>query len=65
MSRISPAALTKEQLLDRWGASRAPFKKLEDEIEALKEEFERRGLRVVAGEIWGVAKSESTFALLE
>ena len=54
MSRISPAALTKEQLVDRWGALRAKAKKLEAEIEPLKEEFERRGLRVVAGETWGV-----------
>ena len=65
MSRISPAALTKEQLVDRWGASRAKAKKLEAEIERLKEEFERRGLRVVAGEAWGVARSESTFASLD
>ena len=65
MSRISPAALTKEQLVDRWGAARAKAKKLEAEIEPLKEEFERRGLSVVAGEAWGVARSESTFASLD
>ena len=65
MSRISPAALTKEQLVDRWGAARAKAKKLDAEIEPLKEEFERRGLSVVAGEAWGVARSESTFASLD
>ena len=65
MSRISPAALTKEQLVDRWGGLRSKLKKLEAEIEPLKEEFERRGLRVVAGESWGVARSESTFASLD
>ncbi len=65
MSRISPAALTKEQLVDRWGGLRARLKKLEADIEPLKEEFERRGLTVVAGETWGVARSESTFASLE
>ena len=65
MSRISPAARTKEQLVDRWGAARAKAKKLEAEIEPLKEEFERRGLSVVAGEAWGVARSESTFASLD
>jgi hypothetical protein len=53
MSRISPAALSKEQLVDRWGALRSRLKKLEAEIEPVKEEFERRGLTVVAGEIWG------------
>ena len=63
--RIFPAALTKEQLVDRWGAVRAKAKKLEAEIEPLKEEFERRGLSVVAGEAWGVARSESTFASLD
>ena len=65
MSRISPAALTKEQLVDRWGAARAKAKKLEAEIEPLKEEFERRGLSVVAGEAWGVARSESAFSSLD
>ena len=65
MSRISPAALTKEQLVDRWGSLRAKAKKLEAEIEPLKEEFERRGLSVVGGEAWGVARSESTFASLD
>ena len=65
MSRISPARLTKEQLVDRWGAARARAKKLEAEIEPLKEEFERRGLSIVAGEAWGVARSESTFASLD
>jgi hypothetical protein len=65
MSRISPAALTKEQLVDRWGGLRSKLKKLEAEIEPLKEEFERRGLSVVAGEAWGVARSESTFASLD
>jgi hypothetical protein len=65
MSRISPAAMTKEQLVDRWGAARAKAKKLEAEIEPLKEEFERRGLSVVAREAWGVARSESTFASLD
>ena len=65
MSRISPAALTKEQLVDRWGALRSRLKKLEAKVEPLKEEFERRGLRVVAGETWGVARSESTFASLD
>ena len=44
---------------------RAKAKKLEAEIEPLKEEFERRGLSVVAGEAWGVARSESTFASLD
>ena len=42
MSRISPAALTKEQLVDRWDAARAKAKKLKAEIGPLKEEFERR-----------------------
>ena len=65
MSRISPAALTREQLVDRWGALRSRLKKLEAEIEPLKEEFERRSLRVVVGETWGVARSESTFASLD
>ena len=65
MSRISPAALTKEQLVDRWGGLRSKLKKLEAEIEPLKEEFERRGLSVVAGEAWGVARSESSFASLD
>jgi hypothetical protein len=65
MSRISPAKLTKEQLVDRWGAARAKAKKLDAEIEPLKEEFERRGLSVVAGEAWGVARSESTFSSLD
>jgi len=62
MSRISPTALTKEQLVDRWGAARAKAKKLEAEIEPLKEEFERRGLSVVAGEAWGVASSLSDWS---
>jgi hypothetical protein len=53
MSRISPAALTKEQLVDRWGAARAKAKKLEAEIDPLKEEFERRGLSVIAGRSLG------------
>jgi hypothetical protein len=39
MSRISLAALTKEQLVDRWGAVRAKAKKLEAEIEPVKEVF--------------------------
>ena len=53
-------ALTKEQLVERWGAARAKAKKLEAEIEPLKEEFERRGLSVVAGEAWGVAKQPTS-----
>jgi hypothetical protein len=65
MSRISPAALTRERLVDRWGALRAKAKKLDAEIEPLKEEFERRGLHVVAAETLGVARSESTFASLD
>jgi hypothetical protein len=65
MSRISPTALTKEQVVDRWGAVRAKAKKLDAEIEPVKEEFERRGLSVVAGEAWGVARSESRFASLD
>ncbi len=40
------------------GARKA--KKLEAEIEPLKEEFERRGLSVVAGEAWGVAKQPTS-----
>ncbi len=65
MRRISPAALSKEKLVDHWGALRSKLKKLEADIEPLKGEFERRGLRVVAGEAWGVARSESTFASLD
>ncbi len=65
MSRISPAALANEQPVDRWGALRSRLKKLKAEIEPLKEEFERRGLRVVVGQTWGVARSESTFASLD
>ena len=65
MTRIFPATLTKKQLVDRWGALRSRLKKLDAEIEPLKEEFERRGLRVVAGETWGVARSESTFSSLD
>ncbi len=53
MRRISRAALSKEQLVDRWGGLRSKLKKLEAEIEPLKEEFERRGLSVVAGEAPG------------
>ena len=44
---------------------RAKAKELEATIEPLKEEFERRGMRVVAGETWGVVRSESTFASLD
>jgi hypothetical protein len=38
MSRIFPATLTKEQLVDRWGALCSRLKKIEAEIEPLKEE---------------------------
>ena len=72
MSKDAPHEQDFSRRADRGAAGRplgrgprAKAKKLEAEIEPLKEEFERRGLSVVAAETWGVARSESTFASLD
>jgi hypothetical protein len=48
--------LTDAQLADRWGAAKAELKDSEQEIEAFKDEFERRELKIAEGRKFIVLK---------
>jgi len=67
MSRdaIPLTKVAKTELADRWGALKARADKVDDEIEALKAEFERRGLTVVEGAKFSVVKSTRSFDSLK
>lgn len=58
---IPLAKLGKGELADRWGPLKVRAKAIDEQIEALKEEFDRRGLSVVAGAKFSVVKSSRSF----
>lgn len=53
------------EIADRWGALKRRAAKIADEIDALKVEFERRGLRVAEGDKFSVVKSVRPFSSLD
>jgi hypothetical protein len=57
--------LPKAELADKWGALKVRAKKIDGEIDVLKEEFERRGLTVVEGAKFSVVKSCRSFDALD
>ena len=58
---IPLAKLTKGELADQWGPLKVKAKAIDEQIEALKEEFDRRGLSVVTGANFSVVKSSRSF----
>ena len=65
MSRISPAALTKEQLVDRWGALRAQGEEARGRDRAFEGRIRAPRLERRRRRDLGRRASESTFASLD
>jgi hypothetical protein len=68
MSKADEIPLTKlpkAELADKWGALKARLKKIDAEIDLLKEEFERRRLTVVEGAKFSVVRSTRSFEALD
>jgi hypothetical protein len=59
------AKLTKAELADKIGAIHARAKKVGKELDALKEEFERRGLSIAEGDKFAVVRRLSKFMSLK
>jgi hypothetical protein len=59
------SAYSQAEIADRWGALKRRAAKIGDEIEALKQEFERRELLSAKGLKFTIVKSVRAFASLD
>ena len=59
------AELSDAELVDKWGALKARAKALEADVKLHQDEFEARKLVVVAGQRWGVIRTEERFPMLD
>jgi hypothetical protein len=64
-SRKKTGDLSVGALVDRWGDLRARAAGIDAEIDLLKAEFERRGLKTASGDKWAVLKKSSSFDALD